>query len=119
MVDDLKIKLEGFLQIINLISGTKIVNDSFLFEELLAEYKTEQLKFDPDEEKTINISDYENIVTLYISVLEGTISIKFEAASDVYIPVVQLALAGSVPALIVKAGSVGAKVKLIIATRKV
>jgi len=119
MVNDLKLKLEGFFQIINLISGTKLVNDSFLFEELLAEYKTEQLKFNASEEKTINLADYENLIALYISVLEGDVVVKFDPASTVYIPVVQLLLAGTISNLIVKAGTAGAKVKLIVATKKV
>lgn len=119
MAHDIKFKAEGFLQVIDLISGTKLVNETFSQDVLLSEFRTEQVRFNANEEKNINLGDLENISGLFFVVLDGDVSVKFDPASTVYIGVTNLLLTGNFANLIIKAGSVGATVKFIVLSKKV
>lgn len=102
---EIKAKIDGSLVIADLNTGTKIINDVILGEFQVSEYQTLLVKLNAGEEKTISLTDIDNIRAVVISVLEGAAQFKVDPASTAYIDVQNLILEGTVPALIIKAVS--------------
>lgn len=116
---DLKAKLEFLVSLSDVLTGTKVVSDAVLGEFLVSEYQTWLIKLDPNVTKTLDISDLNNIEGVFMSVQEGSASFKVDPTSTILIDFSKILLQGTVPNLIISAGSSGAVIKVIVISRKV